>query len=149
MNKEELAKSYFYKGYSCAQAIALAFKEYFVDIDEKTILKISSPFGGGLGRLRQTCGAFSSIALVLGYIYGNDSNDSKKKEEIYKRVQELSKSFINEFGTLSCKQILNIKDNNISYIPSKRTEEYYKSRPCAYVIGFAARILEEYLKNNK
>jgi len=148
MNKEELAKSYFLKGYSCSQSIALAFKEYFKNIDEKTIAKISSPFGGGLGRLRQTCGAFSSIALVLGYVYGNESNDSKKKEEIYKRVQELSKSFIKEFKTLSCKQILNIKDNNISYIPSVRNEEYYKSRPCAYVVGYSARILEDYLKKN-
>jgi len=149
MNKEELAKSYFYKGYSCSQAIALAFKEYMPNIDEKTILKISSPFGGGLGRLRQTCGAFTSICLVLGYIYGNDSSDIKKKEEIYKHVQELSKSFIKEFGTLSCKQILKEKDNNITYVPSERTEEYYKSRPCAYVIGYSAKILEDYLNKNK
>ncbi len=149
MDKKELAESYFLKGYSCSQAIILSFKDYVKNIDEKTLLKISSPLGGGLGRLRQTCGAFSTACLVLGYLYGNDSNDIKKKEEIYKRVHELAESFKKEFGTISCKEILNFKDDKTSYVPDKRTTEYYKTRPCKYVIGYTAKILEEYIKSHR
>ena len=56
MSRAEKAKEYFLQGYACSQAVALAFSD-LLGMDEETIVKITLPFGGGLGRLRLTCGA--------------------------------------------------------------------------------------------
>ena len=148
MNREELAIDYFYKGYNCTQAIVLAFKD-LIDIDENKLLKIASPFGGGMSRLREVCGAFSGIVIVAGYLFGYDDNDTgAKKNELYSRIQELAKEFEKENGSLTCRKLLNkdvVHDNPIS---EKRTPDFYKNRPCPKIIGSAAKILNDYIKEN-
>ena len=114
-------------------------------IDELTLKKLSIGFGGGLGRQRLTCGAVSGMATILGLI----SDDSATKSEVYATTQALCKAFVDENGSLICKDLLTGANLQVSVggEAEKRTEEYYKKRPCAEIVYSAAKILEEYLNN--
>ena len=144
MSRADKAKEYFLQGYNCSQAVVLAFAD-LTGIDEKTLSKLSQPFGGGLGRLRLTCGAVSGMATVLGLLM----DDNASKAEVYETTQTLCKAFENENGSLICSDLLT--GANLKFTTGgeaeKRTDEYYKKRPCPELVYSAAQILEEYLKN--
>ncbi len=146
MSKSELAESYFKEGYNCAQAVALAFEEE-LNLDKKSIAMLSSGFGGGFGRLREVCGAVSGMVMVLGALEGSFIGcDSNSKAEIYKKVQYLIGQFKEKNGSYVCKELLGLNKIEGDYIPEKRTDEYYKKRPCNLLVKDAAEILENYLK---
>ena len=148
MNKQELATYYFRQGYNCAQAVVLAFKDE-IGVDEKTLLRISSPFGGGMGRLREVCGAVSGMFMVLGMICGYDNLDNPNaKAELYAKVQELAKKFEEDNGSIVCRELLGLTQKRDEPTPEPRTEAYYQNRPCPDKVGYAAKLIDEYLKNN-
>ncbi len=147
MTKREIAENYFKEGYNCAQSVALAFSEE-IKMDKKTVAMTSSGFGGGLGRLREVCGAVSGMVMVISALEGSfDPTNSSSKMEIYKKVQELVGEFKDKNGTIICRELLGLTKEPISHVPDKRTKEYYKKRPCALLVGDAAEILEKYLNN--
>lgn len=150
MTHEEKAVELFRDGFNCAQAVAAAFSDV-TGLDEKTILLLSSSFGGGLGRMREVCGTVSGMSMVLGALYGfSDTDNPAKKGEIYRRVQELAGAFRAENGSIICRELLSgeiAKDTDPTK-PEARTAEYYKKRPCAELVGYAARILDEYIAAN-
>lgn len=149
MKKSESAKKLFEQGYNCAQAVFCAFCED-EGIDFKTGLKLSSSFGGGMGRLREVCGAVSGMFMAAGIIYGYDSNDDKQaKTAHYKLIQELAGKFKEENGSIICRDLLGLNRQKDSYVPQDRTKEYYKKRPCAELVAVAAEILENYIEENK
>ena len=143
-NYPERAETLFMSGYNCAQSLYAAFAP-LVGVGEKEALRLASPFGGGFGRMRQVCGAFSGLTLVVGHIFGYEDLSAPEKDALYPRVQELGKRFEVRCGSLVCKEILKNKVD-VGGLASPRTEEYYKSRPCARVVRVAAEILEQYLK---
>ncbi len=145
----DLAKELFKKGYNCSQAVFAAFcDETGLDID--TALKISSSFGGGMGRLREVCGAVSGMFMVVGMKYGyTDPLDTKAKAEHYKLIQDLAKQFEKENGSIICRELLGLSVKNDNPVPEARTESYYKKRPCAELVEMAAKILDEYISNKK
>ena len=147
MTRKELAEKYFYEGYACSQAIVMAFKD-LVDIDKESLLKISLPFGGGIGRLRLTCGAFSGICMIISLMFSKNEVSEENKKDVYHIVQELSMRFTNKFGTLSCKELLEEASLKVEIggNPEERNKEYYKKRPCGRIVYLAAELLEEYLK---
>lgn len=150
MTRKDLAVSYFMEGYACSQAVLMAFKDY-IDLDEETILKISLPFGGGVGRLRLTCGAFSSICMIVGLMYAKNEISENNKVLTYQKVQELSKRFEEKMGTINCKELLEKASLNVEIggKPEHRNQEYYKKRPCAKIVYQAVEVLEEYLESIK
>ena len=125
----------------------LAFCEDF-GLEKETALKISEPFGGGMGRMREVCGTVTGMFMVIGLAMGNDnSKDNTTKKNVYKSVQELAAKFKEDNGSIICRELLGFQKNNKeSYVPSERTNEYYKKRPCPELCKYAADILEEYLK---
>lgn len=147
MSKGEIAKQNFMNGYNCSQAVLLAFCEDF-GLEKETALKISEPFGGGMGRMREVCGTVTGMFMVIGLAMGNDnSKDNTTKKNVYKSVQELAAKFKEDNGSIICRELLGFQKNNKeSYVPSERTTEYYKKRPCPELCKYAADILEEYLK---
>nr|DAZ12816.1 MAG TPA: hypothetical protein [Caudoviricetes sp.] len=147
MSKGDIAKQNFLNGYNCSQAVLLAFCEDF-GLEKETALKISEPFGGGMGRMREVCGTVTGMFMVLGLAMGNsDAKDGSTKKNIYKSVQELAEKFKQDNGSIICRELLGLqKANKESYVPSERTTEYYKKRPCPELCKYAADILEEYLK---
>lgn len=142
MTKEEKAKTFFKEGYNCAQSVFLSFSDEF-EIDKETILKLTSSFGGGMGRLREVCGAVSGMFVVAGMLNGyTDPQNNKAKTEHYKWIQKLARQFKEINGSIVCRELLGLSVKSESHTPQLRTEEYYKKRPCAKFVGDAARILE-------
>ena len=148
MGRREIATENFHKGYNCSQAVALAFND-LMKLDESTLLKLSSSFGGGIGRMREVCGTVSGMAMVLGVLYGFDaSTPGEEKTAHYARIQEVCKKFEEQNGSIICRELLGLNVKNDSPVPEKRTPEYYKKRPCDLLCGDAAEILEEYINNH-
>ena len=147
MTKGEKAESLFKEGYNCSQSVAMAFAEE-LNIPSDVVAMSVSGFGGGMGRMREVCGTVTGMFMVIGLAMGNDnSKDNTTKKNVYKSVQELAAKFKEDNGSIICRELLGIqKANKESYVPSERTNEYYKKRPCPELCKYAADILEEYLK---
>ncbi|MBR3812202.1 MAG: C_GCAxxG_C_C family protein [Agathobacter sp.] len=145
MTRKEKAMQSFLDGYNCAQCMVLAFED-LLTIDVETALKVASPFGGGMGRLREVCGSVSGMFMVLGFVKGyNEPGNYEGKKELYAHVQELARRYEEANGSIICRDLLGLSVKKEEATPEKRTEEYYKKRPCAQKIGSAAEILEQYL----
>jgi C_GCAxxG_C_C family probable redox protein len=145
MSRRELAINYFKEGYNCTQAVVMAFKDV-LSIDPNELCKISSPFGGGISRMRETCGAVTGMVLVLGNLIGYDTPEiGVKKHELYKNTQELLRIFENKYGSLRCGILLNLEEKHSDPKPSPRDHSFFEKRPCPELIGGAAEILEDFL----
>lgn len=141
------AEQLFYEGYNCAQAVFCAFcDETGLSLSEAA--RLSSSFGGGMGRLREVCGAVSGALLALGSLRGyDDPKDPAAKKEHYARVQEFARRFKEENGTIVCRDFLANVPTVPGGEPEARTPEFYKRRPCARLIRQAAGIAEEMLSS--
>ncbi len=142
------ARQLFLQGYNCAQSVFCTFAEE-LGLDFETALKLSSSFGGGMGRLREVCGAVSGMFMAAGMKFGYTSPDDKEiKTEHYERIQQLAQAFKDKHGTIICRELLGpLADDN--YVPADRTEEYYATRPCEKIIGDAAEIFAQYMELHK
>ena len=149
MSRAEKAKEYFIQGYACSQAVALAFADA-AGVDESVISKIMLPFGGGMGRLRLTCGALSGMAAIIGLVFAEAENSPENKKKTYAIVQELCAKFKAEYGSLLCGELLSGMKVpvQIGGEAEARTDAYYKKRSCADMVAYTAQILEEYLIEN-
>lgn len=156
MTRKETAMNNFRLGYNCSQAIMLTFLD-LIGLDESTALKLSCSFGGGMGRQREVCGAYSAIIMAAGLLYGyDDVSDPSLKKEHYKRVRELAESFKNANrsvscpeGSIVCRELLGLKrGEDVGGDPAERTHSYYTKRPCELIIGNAAEILENYINEH-
>jgi C_GCAxxG_C_C family probable redox protein len=145
----ELARDLFIKGYNCAQSVFAAFyDETGLAID--TALKTASSFGGGMGGLREVCGAVTGMFMVVGLKYGyTDASDKRAKTEHYRRIQDLAKQFTEENGSIICRELLGLSIKHDNPIPGDRKENYQKKRPCAELVEQAARMLDEYILSKK
>lgn len=133
------SQALFHAGYNCAQSVVVPFCDV-IGMEEKTALRMASSFGGGVGRLREICGAVSGMALVLGLLYGDiDPEDDSTKGAHYERVQALANRFREMHGTIICRDLLQTQD--AAPTPDKRTKQYYETRPCAALVGDAVELL--------
>ena len=133
----------FFKGYNCSQCVALAFAAE-MGLMEEQALKMASGFGGGFGRMREVCGAFSGITLVLGALYGN--TDPAKKTQTYTEIQALAEQYKqrNGGGSIVCRELLGLAKAEGSPVASPRTADCYNKCPCAELVRLAADIRAEY-----
>ena len=145
----EYAKQLFFEGYSCSQSIAAAFCDE-TKMPFEDAVRISSSFGGGMGRLREVCGAVTGMFMVAGMVYGyTDPKDYTSKTEHYKRIQYLAKEFEEKNHSIIWRELLGLDDGKDSPVPELRTAEYYKKRPCVELVGMAADIMEKYLEEHR
>ena len=120
-----------------------------IPVEPNLLLKMSSSFGGGMGRLREVCGAVTGMFMVAGFLYGFDGSESTgEKAEHYGRIQELAHRFEEEHGSIICREMLGLSARRDTPVPEERTKEYYKKRPCVEIVGDAAEILEKYISEN-
>lgn len=148
MGYEEKARKLFKEGYNCAQAVFMAFSD-ITGYDGKAAAMLSSSFGGGMGRLREVCGAVSGCFMVLGCVMGyHDPKDLEGKKTHYAVIQEAAESFRRENGSIICRELLGLGTGASDPTPEKRTEEYYKRRPCEEYVAIAAKVTEETLKKH-
>ena len=142
--KTEKAKELFKSGCNCSQSVLGVFCEE-LGLDFETAMKISSSFGGGMGRMREVCGTVSGMFMAAGLAFSTSDN----KAEQYKIVQELAKRFKDKNGSIICRELLNGIESSTSPTPSERTETYYKKRPCIELVGDSVEILEEFIKEQQ
>jgi C_GCAxxG_C_C family probable redox protein len=136
---EETAIALFLEGYSCAQAIAAAFSDE-TELDASTLMRLSSPFGGGIGGMKDTCGAFGGICIIAGLLYGYDQPGSELKKALFARIQDLAARFQAETGAIACRDI----------VPKRReVSDERQPRLCAPVVGAAARVLDRYIEEQR
>lgn len=145
MSRGDKAFSYFNDGYNCAQAVVLAFGDLFPE-KQDDMIKIASSFGGGFGRMREVCGTFSGVCIVLGLLCGFDVENGISKAEHYALIRKLGDKFKADNGSIVCRELLGETIKLSSDNPSERTAEYKKKRPCAELCGYAADMLEKELK---
>ena len=146
MDHELQAAQLFLDGYNCAQAVAVAFCDV-TGLDKDFSARMASSFGGGMGRMREVCGAVSGMLLVAGILYGYDATteDTAKKAH-YTLVQALAGEFREEVGSIICREILKNPPSDPN--PTPRTAEFYKQRPCTRMVMVAARILDNYIREH-
>lgn len=149
VNHREYAIELFKQGYNCSQAVIGAFVDE-LPVDREDIMKLASSFGGGMGRLREVCGAVSGAFMACGLKYGySEPCTNEEKAAHYARIQEFAARFKEMNGSIVCRELLGLMDKEeISHIPTPRTEEFYKKRPCIKIIGDAAELFEKMLEEN-
>jgi C_GCAxxG_C_C family probable redox protein len=141
MTRIEDAVACFKQGCSCSQAVVAAYAP-FVGLDRETALKIASGFGGGMGRLAETCGAVTGTFMVLGLKYGSATSDREAKEAVYTRVREFAERFKARHGSLLCRDLLGC-DLNTPEGLALAQEKKLSSTVCPPYVETAAKILEE------
>lgn len=140
-----IAEKLFRQGYNCSQSVLLAFSD-ITGLDETTAARLSSSFGGGLGRMREVCGAVSAAAMVLGLVKGySDPSDKEAKAAHYRLIREFADRFKALNGSIICRELLSPVKPAEGGDPEPRTAEYYSKRPCPELCGQAARILDDML----
>ena len=147
MNKDELEKRtkqaiiFFEERYNCSQAVFMAYSDLY-GIEQETAAKLATSFGGGMGRLREVCGAVSGMFLVLGLQYPFiNTKDKVSKNTNYKVVQRTANEFKSIMGSYICADLLKLKQKLQSPESAERNEDYYKFRPCTRCVALAAEIV--------
>ena len=148
MNRPDKSEELFRKGYNCSQSVFAAFADVLgMSVEEAA--GIASPFGAGFGKLREVCGAVSGMTLAAGYLKGyDDPADYESKKELYRLIQKMCAEFEERKGTIICRELLGLNVRHDVPVPEARTAEYYKKRPCPEIIGDAAEILDQFIKEN-
>ena len=145
--RSERARELFRSGYNCCQSVIGAYADE-LGISFETCMLLSSAFGGGMGRLREVCGTVSAMFMILGLKEGYTlPEDKETKRKNYETAQNLANKFKAENGSIICRELLGKGKGSDTPIPSERTAEYYSTRPCERLVGYAAGLIEEYLSN--
>lgn len=150
--EERVAKgvAFFKQGYNCSQSVTLTFADWY-NVPEGLMARISASFGGGIGRMRETCGTASGMFMLAGLEVASEKADKEVKALNYKVVQDLAARFKEETGSLLCRDLLKGYVKNVSTVPvpDERTDEYYRKRPCVKMVELAIRIYMKYLQEKE
>lgn len=146
------AAAYFKQGFNCAQSVTAAFADLY-GMSEEVALRCSASFGGGIGRMRETCGAACGMFLLAGLETGSVTpHDHAGKSRNYAVVQELAAEFVQQNGALKCADLLRsaapAAEAPASPQAEARTPQYYAKRPCVRIVEEAVRIFAEYLNRS-
>ena len=149
MTRGELAEKNFKEGCNCAQAVFLAFSD-LTGLDEATAMKIAASFGGGMGKLREVCGAVSGAFMAAGILWADGEVPTlEAKAAHYEKIRAIANKFKEENGSYLCRELLDGVPVSASPNPEARTEAYYKKRPCGELCRCAADILEAMIKEQE
>lgn len=147
--RADKAKALFLEGYNCSQAVVGAFADAF-GYDTVTAMKFAEGLGGGMGRMRLTCGAVAAMATLASMkMSSGKPGDLALRGDIYAVVRQMADEFKGNNGSIICAELLGSalpKDNGAT--PEARTPEYYARRPCADKIYQCGLIVEKYLLND-
>jgi len=140
-SKAKDAVACFNEGFNCAQAVLSTYCKQF-GLDREAALRIACGFGGGMGRLQETCGAVSGAYLVIGLKYGQCiKDDGAAKEKTYALVQEFARRFEAGNKTTNCHALLGVDlIDGDRQLASERVK-----RICPQMVQDAAEILESLL----
>ena len=150
-NEERIEKAVelFKEGFNCSHSVVAAFADQYGFTHEQA-LRMSASFGGGIGRMRETCGAACGLFLLAGLETGaTEGSDREGKARNYAVVQKLAEEFKQRNGALKCADLLGLsKKEPVVSTPEARTAQYYAKRPCVKMVEEAARIWCEFLEKS-
>ena len=141
MDYVEQAVQGFQSGHSCSQAVLAAFAPAF-GVDKETALKIAAGFGGGMGRMAETCGAVTGAFMVLGLSHPGSTAERPAKEAVYARVKQFAERFKACHGALDCRDLLGC-DMSTPEGAAKVQELKLPATICPKFVRTAAEILQE------
>jgi C_GCAxxG_C_C family probable redox protein len=142
------ARKNFLDGYNCSQSVVMAYVDAFeqAGIDPEVVARVAAPFGGGMARMREVCGCVSGSLMIMGLVEGySDPKAYAAKKRLYEQVQEVAGRYRDENGSIVCRELLGLGKGADVPTPERRTQTYYRKRPCADLCASAARIMAEYL----
>lgn len=146
MNHGMKAVELFRQGYNCAQAVAVAFCDV-TELEDPFAARMAASFGGGMGRMREVCGAVSGMFMVLGLLYGyDDPKDQLSKKQLYHQIQDLANQFRTENGSIICREILKNPPSDPN--PTPRSAEFYQMRPCERMVFTAGELMDAFLADH-
>lgn len=143
----------FKQGYNCSQSVAMTFADWY-DVPQGLMARISASYGGGIGRMRETCGSALGMYMLAGLEIATEEANQDVKRLNYEAVQQLAATFRQTAGSTICRELLGlnkqradgtIPDIVITATPEARTDEYYRKRPCIRMVETAIRIYMAYL----
>jgi C_GCAxxG_C_C family probable redox protein len=135
-DRADKAAELFSTGLNCAQSVFAAFADE-LGLDEGLAKRVSCGLGGGVGRMREVCGAVSAAAMVIGMRLGPD------KVAAYPAIQDFCAKFKEKTGSIICRELLDGTGATTGGAPEARTEAYYRKRPCVELVRLAAELLSE------
>jgi C_GCAxxG_C_C family probable redox protein len=144
MSRVDDAAECFAKGFNCAQAVLTAYAEG-LGLDEETALKIGSPFGAGMARMGETCGAVTGAFVAIGLKHGRTRvEDEHAKEKTYELMHEFVRRFKERNTSILCNVLLGF---DISTPEGRRllSERSTHANVCPKYVRDAAEILQELL----
>ncbi len=151
MERADMAVEYFCEGYNCASAVVKAYADLF-GIEPETAVRAAEGFGGGIGRMRKTCGAVCGAVFLAGLKYSSgDANDVKQRQRLYGIIRDMAAEFEEKNGSIECGDLLSgvsIK-NKTGSKPDERTAEYYSKRPCPGCVLDSVALVEKYLLSDE
>lgn len=148
MSKIKQAKSLFSEGYLCSQSIMITYAPRF-GLKPEMAAKIGAPFGGGIARRGDICGAVNGALLVLGLKYGHLSpDDLETKEEVYRKVEEFISDFQERHGSIRCKELLDIDISTSQGLQSAYDQQLFTTR-CPGFVGDAVEILDQLMGDDQ
>lgn len=134
MSKREIAMEIHNQGYNCAQSVLLAFCEDF-GVSKDLASTLSLPFGGGMGQMRETCGALTGAFMVLGLASNKKEAPSPQEKALcYEEVRSLAEAFRTENGSMLCRELLALAQAN------------QEKKNCHELVGYTAELLEKFLR---
>ena len=146
MNKVESAVFAFNNGFNCCQSVLLAYCQEF-GLNSQVASRLSTGFGGGMGRMAGVCGAVTGAFMVLGLKYGKmRAEDNEPKQKTYKLVREFAEKFKARNDSIACKDILGYDIRTPQGLRTAREEALF-SKLCPKFVQDAAEILEEMLRD--
>ena len=146
--------AFFKQGYNCSQSVVLTFADWY-GVPQGLMARISASYGGGIGRMRETCGSALGMFMLAGLEIASEEANQEIKKQNYAAVQELAAAFREKTGSIVCRELLGLNkqraDGTIPEIvicatPEARTDEYYRKRPCIRMVETAIRIYMDFLQ---
>ena len=139
--KSQYAAELFRSGFTCSQAVLLAFCDSY-GLDRDNALKIACGLGGGL-RCSEVCGSVSGAVLVIGLKHGNtDAKDRTTKKLCDAKVEAFMSAFREKNRHITCRDILGCDISTVEG-RKKAMDEKLFTTVCVDMVISAAAILEE------
>lgn len=141
MSKIDTAALLFKEGFNCAQSLLTVYGVE-LGLSRDTALKIGNAFGGGIGKMGETCGAVTGAFMIIGLKYGTaDIKDKRAKRKLYGLVEKFVKRFRSLNNTIICRELLGFDIGSSKNLNPDFDRIFNKQ--CPKYIQDAAEIIEE------
>jgi C_GCAxxG_C_C family probable redox protein len=142
MTRVARALSMFKKGFACSQALLATYGEPF-GLDRDTALRVSAPFGGGMCRMGETCGAVTGALMVIGLKHGNvEAKDKNSRNKTYELAETFVRRFKERNATVNCSRLLGCDISTREGLREAREKKLFKT-VCPKYVRDAAKIIEQ------